>query len=218
MRSPLFFHTYAFFLQVSSKACGKKRQLSSHSFFRLHCFSQVASYHIPSSYHVYICIQTFSKALFRMLVLQQPSLWSTKVSQYLWWSNTREFNFFPNLWLYCLSPSLAIIEVQLPISPTGVSALGSDITLRCSLPPYENLNNLIVNWQCGESVVVHSYYHGRDQLERQSVVYKGLICLKTSSVWEMPHLDWVVCSWVTRAHTLVMWQMNREAPWKSYYF
>lgn len=150
-----------------------KRKLSSHSLFWLLCFSQVASYHIPSSYHVYICILTFSKALFRMLVLQQPSLWSTKVSQYLWWSNTREFNFFPNLWLYCLSPSLAIIEVQLPISPTGVSALGSDITLRCSLPPYENLNNLIVNWQCGESVVVHSYYHGRDQLERQSVVYKG---------------------------------------------
>ena len=36
-----------------------------------------------------------------------------------------------------------------------------------------NLNNVIVNWQRGESEVVHSYYHGRHQLERQIVVYKG---------------------------------------------
>lgn len=51
----------------------------------------------------------------------------------------------------------------------GVAALDSDITLKCFFPPYENLNlnNLVVNWQHGESVVVHSYYHGRDQLERQ---------------------------------------------------
>ncbi|XP_041725869.2 CD276 antigen-like isoform X1 [Coregonus clupeaformis] len=69
----------------------------------------------------------------------------------------------------------AIIEVQFLISPMGVAAPGSDITLSCYFPLYENLNlnNVIVNWQRGESEVVHSYYHGRDQLERQSVVYKG---------------------------------------------
>uniref|UniRef100_A0A8C7H8K8 Ig-like domain-containing protein n=1 Tax=Oncorhynchus kisutch TaxID=8019 RepID=A0A8C7H8K8_ONCKI len=54
-----------------------------------------------------------------------------------------------------------------------VAAPGSDITLICSLSKNLNLNNLVVNWQRGESEVVHSYYHGRDQLERQSVVYKG---------------------------------------------
>ncbi|XP_041725849.2 CD276 antigen-like [Coregonus clupeaformis] len=77
-----------------------------------------------------------------------------------------------------LSTSLlfsVIIEVQFLISTMGVAAPGSDITLSCSFPPSENLNlnHLIVNWQHGESEVVHSYYYGRDQLERQSVVYKG---------------------------------------------
>uniref|UniRef100_A0A673XBT8 Ig-like domain-containing protein n=1 Tax=Salmo trutta TaxID=8032 RepID=A0A673XBT8_SALTR len=61
------------------------------------------------------------------------------------------------------------------LQPREVAAPGSDITLSCSFPSSKNLNlnNLVVNWQRGESVVVHSYYHGRDQLERQSVVYKG---------------------------------------------
>ncbi|XP_041725857.2 CD276 antigen isoform X1 [Coregonus clupeaformis] len=61
------------------------------------------------------------------------------------------------------------------LQPREVAAPGSDITLSCSFPPSKNLNlkYLIVNWQHGESEVVHSYYHGRDQLERQSGVYKG---------------------------------------------
>ncbi|XP_045574597.1 programmed cell death 1 ligand 1 [Salmo salar] len=61
------------------------------------------------------------------------------------------------------------------LQPREVAAPGSDITLSCSFPSSKNLNlnNLVVNWQRGESEVVHSYYHGRDQLERQSVVYKG---------------------------------------------
>ncbi|XP_036799077.1 V-set domain-containing T-cell activation inhibitor 1 isoform X2 [Oncorhynchus mykiss] len=59
------------------------------------------------------------------------------------------------------------------LQPREVAAPGSDITLSCSLSKNLNLNNLVVNWQRGESEVVHSYYHGRDQLERQSVVYKG---------------------------------------------
>uniref|UniRef100_A0A4W5NWB7 Ig-like domain-containing protein n=1 Tax=Hucho hucho TaxID=62062 RepID=A0A4W5NWB7_9TELE len=54
-----------------------------------------------------------------------------------------------------------------------VAAPGSDIILSCSFPLSKNINNLVVNWQRGESEVVHSYYHGRDQLERQSGVYKG---------------------------------------------
>ncbi|XP_041725854.2 CD276 antigen isoform X3 [Coregonus clupeaformis] len=61
------------------------------------------------------------------------------------------------------------------LQPREVAAPGSDITLSCSFPPSKNLNlnHLYVNWQHEESEVVHSYYYGRDQLERQSVVYKG---------------------------------------------
>lgn len=73
----------------------------------------------------------------------------------------------------------------------GAAAPGSDITLRCSLSSSKNLNlnHLIVNWQHAESVVVHSYYHGRDQLDRVLFTKDALICLKTSSLWEMSHLD-----------------------------
>uniref|UniRef100_A0A8C8H055 Ig-like domain-containing protein n=1 Tax=Oncorhynchus tshawytscha TaxID=74940 RepID=A0A8C8H055_ONCTS len=92
--------------------------------------------------------------------------------------------FLPNLWLYCLSPSLVIIEVQFPIPPMGVAAPGSDITLRCSFSSSKNLNlnQLVINWQRGESMVVHSYYHGRDQLDRVLFTKDALICLKTSSL------------------------------------
>uniref|UniRef100_A0A8C7CBK9 Ig-like domain-containing protein n=1 Tax=Oncorhynchus kisutch TaxID=8019 RepID=A0A8C7CBK9_ONCKI len=60
------------------------------------------------------------------------------------------------------------------LQPREVAAPGSDFTLNCSFPSSKNLNlnQLVINWQRGEEVV-HSYYHGRDQLERQSVVYKG---------------------------------------------
>uniref|UniRef100_A0A4W5KS28 Ig-like domain-containing protein n=1 Tax=Hucho hucho TaxID=62062 RepID=A0A4W5KS28_9TELE len=59
------------------------------------------------------------------------------------------------------------------LQPREVAAPGSDITLSCSFPLSKilNLKHLVVNWQRGESEVVYSYYHGRDQLE--SVVYKG---------------------------------------------
>ncbi|XP_064802092.1 CD276 antigen-like isoform X2 [Oncorhynchus masou masou] len=61
------------------------------------------------------------------------------------------------------------------LQPREVAAPGSDFTLSCSFPSSKNLNlnQLVINWQRGESEVVHSYYHGRDQLERQSGVYKG---------------------------------------------
>ncbi|XP_024295034.2 CD276 antigen-like isoform X1 [Oncorhynchus tshawytscha] len=61
------------------------------------------------------------------------------------------------------------------LQPREVAAPGSDFTLNCSFPSSKNLNlnQLVINWQRGESEVVHSYYHGRDQLERQSGVYKG---------------------------------------------
>uniref|UniRef100_A0A673ZG97 Ig-like domain-containing protein n=1 Tax=Salmo trutta TaxID=8032 RepID=A0A673ZG97_SALTR len=59
------------------------------------------------------------------------------------------------------------------LQPREVAAPGSDFTLNCSFPSSKNLNHLVINWQRGESEVVHSYYHGRDQLERQSGVYKG---------------------------------------------
>ncbi|KAI1894782.1 hypothetical protein AGOR_G00119290 [Albula goreensis] len=38
---------------------------------------------------------------------------------------------------------------------------------------HDNVQNVIVNWQRGTTEVVHSYYHGKDQLDRQSPAYTG---------------------------------------------
>ncbi|KAK6326554.1 hypothetical protein J4Q44_G00021990 [Coregonus suidteri] len=74
-----------------------------------------------------------------------------------------------------IDPVISSVVTTTSLQPREVAAPGSDITLSCSFPPSKNLNlnHLFVNWQRGESEVVHSYYYGRDQLERQSVVYKG---------------------------------------------
>ncbi|XP_041725901.2 CD276 antigen isoform X3 [Coregonus clupeaformis] len=76
--------------------------------------------------------------------------------------------------LHVVSVLCITMVITTSLQTREVAAPGSDITLSCSFPPSKNQNlNLIVNWQHGESEVVHSYYYGRDQLERQSVVYKG---------------------------------------------
>ncbi|KAI4893832.1 hypothetical protein NFI96_020827 [Prochilodus magdalenae] len=64
-------------------------------------------------------------------------------------------------------------RVEPPISPT-VSAPGSNATLECSFSPSKSLNltNLIINWQ-HEETVVHSFYLGQDQLDRQGRDYRG---------------------------------------------
>ncbi|XP_036826193.1 CD276 antigen homolog isoform X4 [Oncorhynchus mykiss] len=75
----------------------------------------------------------------------------------------------------CTVIMISSVVTTTSLQPREVAAPGSDFTLNCSFPSSKNLNlnQLVINWQRGESEVVHSYYHGRDQLERQSGVYKG---------------------------------------------
>ncbi|XP_074837207.1 CD276 antigen-like [Carettochelys insculpta] len=57
---------------------------------------------------------------------------------------------------------------------------GEDVTLSCSFPsqPGMNLQHLTLTWQkelAGEpqALVVHSYYYGKDQLEKQEAAYRN---------------------------------------------
>ncbi|KAG9283674.1 CD276 antigen-like [Astyanax mexicanus] len=62
-------------------------------------------------------------------------------------------------------------KVQHPLSTVTV-APGGNATLGCSFSASLNINSLIVNWQYGDTVV-HSFYLGKDQLERQGANYRG---------------------------------------------
>ncbi|XP_030638622.1 CD276 antigen-like [Chanos chanos] len=63
------------------------------------------------------------------------------------------------------------------------AAPGSNVTLGCSFPVREtlSLDHLIVTWQRG-TVVVHSFYRGKDQLEKQSRAYKGRTSLSADQL------------------------------------
>ncbi|KAG9335415.1 hypothetical protein JZ751_004737 [Albula glossodonta] len=77
--------------------------------------------------------------------------------------------------LYVLNGCINILAIATMSASQLVAAPGSDITLGCSFPhrDTDNIQNLIVNWQRGTTEVVHSYYHGKDQLDRQSLAYTG---------------------------------------------
>uniref|UniRef100_A0A8B9HU17 Ig-like domain-containing protein n=1 Tax=Astyanax mexicanus TaxID=7994 RepID=A0A8B9HU17_ASTMX len=66
---------------------------------------------------------------------------------------------------------LLYLKVQHPLSTVTV-APGGNATLGCSFSASLNINSLIVNWQYGDTVV-HSFYLGKDQLERQGANYRG---------------------------------------------
>ncbi|XP_066500907.1 CD276 antigen-like [Hoplias malabaricus] len=73
---------------------------------------------------------------------------------------------------YIIATFLEIGEV--PVAPVTVAAPGGNTTLKCNFDAGKGLNltNLIVNWQYGETVV-HSFYLGKDQLDRQGQIYRG---------------------------------------------
>uniref|UniRef100_A0AAY4DR77 Ig-like domain-containing protein n=1 Tax=Denticeps clupeoides TaxID=299321 RepID=A0AAY4DR77_9TELE len=51
---------------------------------------------------------------------------------------------------------------------------GRPAVLRCSFDSAAGMDNLVVTWQRVEdNKVVHSFYHGKDQLDLQSVLYKN---------------------------------------------
>ncbi|KAK6326550.1 hypothetical protein J4Q44_G00021950 [Coregonus suidteri] len=90
-----------------------------------------------------------------------------------------------------LSTSLlfsVIIEVQFLISPMGVAAPGSDITLSCYFPPSKNLNlnHLYVNWQQGESEPPS----WSPQLSVQSSCDSFIITLNSSQGFPQPNVLW----------------------------
>ncbi|XP_039368029.1 CD276 antigen-like [Mauremys reevesii] len=78
-------------------------------------------------------------------------------------------------WLHF--PILFIGKVQ--SAPDVVARFGGDVTLSCLFPsqPGMNLQHLTLTWQKGrvgaEDLVVHSYYYGREQLEKQDEVYRN---------------------------------------------
>ncbi|XP_037389843.1 CD276 antigen-like [Pygocentrus nattereri] len=76
--------------------------------------------------------------------------------------------------LFWMAVTILVRRVQHPVSPAAVAAPGGNATLECSFSTSKNLNltNLIINWQHGETVV-HSFYLGQDQLDRQGQAYKG---------------------------------------------
>uniref|UniRef100_A0A3B4EC43 Ig-like domain-containing protein n=1 Tax=Pygocentrus nattereri TaxID=42514 RepID=A0A3B4EC43_PYGNA len=69
---------------------------------------------------------------------------------------------------------------MLQLQLTSCSVMGGEgvqlccLGVLCSFSTSKNLNltNLIINWQHGETVV-HSFYLGQDQLDRQGQAYKG---------------------------------------------
>nr|XP_023957042.1 CD276 antigen-like isoform X1 [Chrysemys picta bellii]XP_042700388.1 CD276 antigen-like isoform X1 [Chrysemys picta bellii]XP_042700389.1 CD276 antigen-like isoform X1 [Chrysemys picta bellii]XP_042700390.1 CD276 antigen-like isoform X1 [Chrysemys picta bellii]XP_042700391.1 CD276 antigen-like isoform X1 [Chrysemys picta bellii]XP_042700392.1 CD276 antigen-like isoform X1 [Chrysemys picta bellii] len=78
-------------------------------------------------------------------------------------------------WLHF--PILFIGKVQ--SAPDVVAHFGGDVTLSCLFPsrPGMNLQRLTLTWQKeragAEALVVHSYYYGRDQLEKQDEAYRN---------------------------------------------
>ncbi|KAK2897059.1 hypothetical protein Q8A67_011547 [Cirrhinus molitorella] len=62
-------------------------------------------------------------------------------------------------------------SVTVPSSPVSV-VRGAMALLSCEFEPDHNISNLVITWQLQESPqVVHSFYYGKDQLDRQSSHY-----------------------------------------------
>ncbi|KAK1151803.1 CD276 antigen-like isoform X2 [Acipenser oxyrinchus oxyrinchus] len=75
---------------------------------------------------------------------------------------------FIHVWLHVCD------AVTVPRSPV-TSPPGSDVTLSCSFS-YKagaDLTRVVVTWQRPDYRVVHSFYYGRDQLDRQNETYRN---------------------------------------------
>ncbi|KAJ8334694.1 hypothetical protein SKAU_G00403330 [Synaphobranchus kaupii] len=78
---------------------------------------------------------------------------------------------FFSLVMYSFVTLKAAFEVRAPDSEM-VGVHGQPVVLRCWYTPSSGLNGLVVTWQRAEdSQVVHSFYYGKDQLDRQSLSY-----------------------------------------------
>ncbi|XP_050786240.1 CD276 antigen-like isoform X2 [Gopherus flavomarginatus] len=69
--------------------------------------------------------------------------------------------------------------VAATLAPDVVAQFEGDITLNCLFPsqPGMNLQRLTLTWQKeqagAEALVLHSYYYGKEQLERQDQIYRN---------------------------------------------
>ncbi|XP_063041004.1 V-set domain-containing T-cell activation inhibitor 1-like [Engraulis encrasicolus] len=71
----------------------------------------------------------------------------------------------------------AAFEVRV-LTNQMVAVHGSPAVLGCAFSPPPSLQDVVITWQRTEDKrVVHSYYYGTDQLERQSPAYKGRTAL-----------------------------------------
>ncbi|XP_046874263.1 CD276 antigen [Hypomesus transpacificus] len=71
-------------------------------------------------------------------------------------------------------------QITVPRGPV-IAAQGQQVVLPCSFPVSGSLGSLVVTWQRGQEVV-HSFYHGRDQLDRQSRRYANRSSLMYSDM------------------------------------
>ena len=77
---------------------------------------------------------------------------------------------------------LSVVEFQdtVPHGPV-IAVQGQQVLLPCSFLVSGSLGSLVVIWHRGQEVV-HSFYHGRDQLDRQSRRYANRSSLMYSDI------------------------------------
>uniref|UniRef100_A0A452HY93 Ig-like domain-containing protein n=1 Tax=Gopherus agassizii TaxID=38772 RepID=A0A452HY93_9SAUR len=74
---------------------------------------------------------------------------------------------------------LCLLLCTATLAPDVVAQFEGDITLNCLFPsqPGMNLQRLTLTWQKeqagAEALVLHSYYYGKEQLERQDQIYRN---------------------------------------------
>uniref|UniRef100_A0A8C8CXB9 Ig-like domain-containing protein n=1 Tax=Oncorhynchus tshawytscha TaxID=74940 RepID=A0A8C8CXB9_ONCTS len=76
---------------------------------------------------------------------------------------------------YCLCTCLSIVEFEIKVpSELQLSIVGQHAVLDCSFPVGKvwDLASSVITWQRGLEVI-HSFYYGHDQLDRQSRHYRG---------------------------------------------
>ncbi|XP_043110959.1 CD276 antigen homolog [Puntigrus tetrazona] len=77
------------------------------------------------------------------------------------------------LLLWILLSRADSFSVTVPSAPIHV-VRGDTAFLPCEYEPASDVSNLVITWQRQEdSKVVHSFYYGKDQLDRQSPDYSG---------------------------------------------
>lgn len=84
--------------------------------------------------------------------------------------------------IVCVPLSIVEFEISVPREPQ-LAIVGQYVVLDCSFPVGKawDLDNSVITWQRGLEVI-HSFYHGQDQLDRQSSHYTNRTSLYHSEM------------------------------------